>query len=168
VHKNTWNVLRQRDLAYLSFFFEGVKFEGGKKIESVNILCFSFNYYLICHLCALMNVSRDLFNLRTGRFHSFVVGRCSSAISAWLRIWWVFIPLLRRISNCVAQANIFGTEQDRVNCSFYYKVRFLLRYIRCLSDPCHTDRCLPSRRPLLKEAHKTAVLANNPPSQCIS
>lgn len=21
------------------------------------------------------------------------------------------------------QANIFGTEQDRVNCSFYYKVR---------------------------------------------
>lgn len=23
------------------------------------------------------------------------------------------------------QANIFGTEQDRVNCSFYYKVYFL-------------------------------------------
>lgn len=37
-------------------------------------------------------------------------------------------------SNTTHQANIFGTEQDRVNCSFYYKVRAV-----CL--------CLKSRAP---------------------
>lgn len=73
-------------------------------------------------------------------------------------------------------ASIYGTEQDRVNCSFYYKVSsssascselaslflpltFLLSFTFSLSP--HPDRSLSSRRSMFKETHQTSIQSDN-------
>lgn len=73
-------------------------------------------------------------------------------------------------------ASIYGTEQDRVNCSFYYKVSsssascselaslflpltFLLSFTFSLSS--HPDRSLSSRRSMFKETHQTSIQSDN-------
>jgi hypothetical protein len=37
------------------------------------------------------------------------------------------------------QANIFGTEQDRVNCSFYYKVRLSFLSLDAMHSHSYTN-----------------------------
>ena len=49
---------------------------------------------------------------------------CFAPILQWPHISYVLLFFLScpQLTFFILEANIFGTEQDRVNCSFYYKV----------------------------------------------
>lgn len=63
-------------------------------------------------------------------------------------------------------ATIFGTEQDRVNCSFYYKVRdSLAAFLHPGLTSLPPDWSMSTRRPLLTKAHTATLLSDYPPSK---
>lgn len=78
----------------------------------------------------------------------------------------------------VLTASIYGTEQDKVNCSFYFKVSnggraaqtsvprpvplLMIVHLHAITLLHPSDWRLPTRRPMLAQAYQAAVLADHP------